>query len=203
MKRARSERMFWKFLAKDIHQSYHVVGFCLGIVAGVVLGLVLRVNYFTSLVWVGLVLLLLLVMYIKPKMLFVVLALIAGMILAFFRVSTDLYGEDYIRQFVGEEVIITGVVKGDPNTDERGIKVKLGDLKFGEEEKAIKGSIYITLKGGVSVRRADTLVVVGKLSNGFGTYAGYMYKPIVKMVRRAEPGDLVINVRDWFAERIR
>ena len=203
MKRARSERMFWKFLVKDIHQSYHVVGFCVGILMGTVLGLVWRVNYFSSSVWILLVLLLLLIAYVKPKATFVILALIAGMVLAFFRISADLYGENYIKQFVGKDVVVTGVVRGDPNTDERGVKVKLDDLRLGEEAKLAEGNIYITLKGDVEVKRADILAVEGKLSDGFGTYAGYMYRPKIKSIRRAEPGDLILNVRNWFADRIK
>ena len=40
------------------------------------------------------------------------------MVLAFFRVSSELAGENYIRQFYGQEVLITGTVDGDPETDE-------------------------------------------------------------------------------------
>ena len=193
----------FKLLFRDIHQSYHVVGFCVGIVTGTILGLVFRVNYFASILWVLFVVLLLVFAYVRPKVFFVALALIAGMVLAFFRVSTELYGEEYIRQFVGKEVIVAGVVKGDPNEDEKGIKVKIDDLRFGNEEKAVQGNIYMTLKDDVDIRRMDTLVVEGKIMDGFGTYAGYVYHPKIRKIKRAEPGDFVLNIRNWFAERIK
>ena len=175
---------------------------CVGIVAGVILGLIFRINFFASAVWVGFVVLVLVLIYLWPRAVFVGVALIAGMILAWFRVSAELYGQDYIRQFYGQEVLVSGVVDGDPEEDEGEIKLKLKDLKFGEEGVSVKGSLYMTLRM-VEVARADEVTVVGKMLEGFGTYAGYMYKPTVKQVRRPEPGDVVLKIRNWFAERIR
>lgn len=192
-----------KWLGKNLHQSYFVVFLCVGIVAGVILGLIFRINYFASVGWIVFALGVLVLVYLKPKMLFVGLALIAGMILAFFRISEELDGENYIRQFYGNDVIITGVVDGDPETDEGGTKIKLVNLRFGEEEKKSRGSIYISGGYNRTVQRADEIVVAGKLSEGFGTYAGYMYKPLIRAIRRPEPGDWILKVRNWFAERIK
>ena len=125
------------------------------------------------------------------------------MVLAFFRVSSELAGENYIRQFYGQEVLITGTVDGDPDTDESGTKIKLTDLKFGEEGIVASGSIYISVRYNGDVARADTITVRGKLAEGFGTYAGYMYKPSIEKILKPEPGDWVLGVRNWFAERVR
>ena len=175
----------------------------MGILVGTVLGLVFRVNFFASPVWVGFCVLLLVFAYLKPKVVFVVISLIAGMILAFFRVSSELMGENYIRQFYGAMVVVTGTVSGDPETDEGVTKIKLMDLKFGEENVATSGSLYISAQKNEEIARADKIVVSGKLAEGFGTYAGYMYKPVVKKILKPEPGDWVLMVRNWFAERIR
>ena len=47
------------------------------------------------------------------------------------------------------------------------------------------------------------MVVKGKMSEGFGTYAGYMYKPTIVAIKKPEPGSLVLKFRNWFAERIK
>ena len=167
------------------------------------MGLVFRLNYFGSVIWMGVVVTLLVIAYLQPRIVFVVLALIAGMILAFFKVSSELYGSQYIRQFVGVDIVVTGVVEGDPNTDEKGMKIKMKELKFGDNEKVVRGSIYVSLGGGVEVKRGDTIMVRGKMADGFGVYAGYMYRPVVKKIQRPEPGDWVLSVRNWFAERIK
>ena len=107
-----------KKLGRFIHQSYFVVALCVGVIAGVVLGMVFRINFFASVVWVGFAAVVLILIYIFPRAVFLGVALIMGMILAWFRVSAELYGQDYIRQLYGKEVVVTGVVVGDPEEDD-------------------------------------------------------------------------------------
>lgn len=185
-----------------IHQSWHVVGFAVGVISGTISGLVFRLNYFSSVIWLIVVLLLLFLTYIQPRLLFVVLALIAGMILAFFRVASELDGEQCIKQFIGEDVVVSGMIDGDPNTDEKGTKIRLNNLEIGEKEKVLAGSVYITLGGGVEAERGDRLIVAGKISEGFGVYAGYMYRPKIKSIQKAEPEDWALSTRNWFSKRI-
>lgn len=192
-------KRLWSF----VHQSYLVVAFVIGIIAGAVFAIVFRVNYFASPVWLLLVGLILIMIYLRPRLIFIGVALVAGMILMFFRVASQLIGEDYIRQFWGRTVTVTGKVEADPNSDENAMKVKLTNLRFGEEMKQTQGSIYISLKQTQELYRADEVTLVGKMSEGFGIYAGYMYRPYLKKIRRAEPKDMVIAVRDGFSERIR
>ena len=175
----------------------------MGIIAGVILGLVFRINYFASPIWCGFVVILLVVGFLKPRVVFVIMVFIAGMILAFFRVSAELKDEDYVRRFYEQTVLIAGMINGDPETDESGTKIKLGDLRFGEDEIAARGCVYLSVNENNTVARADTIVVSGKLVEGFGTYVGYMYRPSIIKVLKPEPGDLVLKMRNWFAERIK
>ena len=187
----------------DIHQSYFVVAICVGVVAGVVIGLVFRVNYFGSVWWCVLVLLLFVVVYVKPKLVFMMVAFLAGLILAFFRISTELKGESFIRGLYDKQVLVEGVIVGDSETDEGETKFKLGDLRFGEEKIESSGSIYVSVRKNEKLRREDVVVLKGKMGAGFGTYAGYMWQPLIVEQKRAEPGNLILRVRDFFAERIR
>ncbi|MDO4612297.1 MAG: ComEC/Rec2 family competence protein [Candidatus Saccharibacteria bacterium] len=190
-----------EFLGRTFHQSYLVVFLCVGILVGMILGLVFRINYFGSPIWLLVVGLVFLYGYIKPEYVFSMILFVAGMILAFFRIATELSGENYIREFYGQTVVVSGSVSGDPETDTKGTKVKLVSLKFGEEVST-SGSLFVTLRENREIRRDDILVLSGKMSEGFGTYAGYMYKPEILEVRRAEPGNLIVSIRDFFAERI-
>ena len=198
-----AQQNIFKKVWNEVHQSYLVVFLCIGIIIGAILALVLRINYFASPVWIGFVIMILVGAYLKPKVAFVAMALIAGMILMFFRASEELFGENYIRQFYGEMVMVTGVVNGDPESDEGSTKIKLTNLHFGPDKVAIRGNIYVNAKYMPDLARSDEVALSGKLSEGFGTYAGYMYRPIIKNIRRPDPGDMVLNVRNWFAERIR
>ncbi len=142
--------------------------------------------------------------YIHPTVAFTVVAFVAGMFLIFFRVTAELANEDYISQFSGQTVVVTGTIDGDPETDESGTKFKLINLRFGENgEYETWGSIYVSEYKNNKLAREDEITLEGKMSDGFGTFAGYMYKPAIKSLRQPEPGDLVLKIRNWFAERIR
>ena len=189
---------------RKIHQSWFVVFLCVGIIAGMILGMIFRINYFASPVWIVFAVIVFVFIYLRPKYVFVGVALLIGMILAFFRVTSELSGEDYIRQFFGQNVIVRGIVDGDPETDEEGTKVKITSLKFGDDElHETEGNIFVSLRQNEEIRRSDILILDGKIEEGFGTYAGYMYQPKIVKIWKPEPGDLVLAVRDWFAERIR
>ena len=95
-----------KILWSKLHQSYFVVALAVGIITGTVLALVFRINYFASPVWIAVALMLLIWAFLVPRFAFLVIALIAGMILAFFRVSDELAGENYIKQFFNQEVVV-------------------------------------------------------------------------------------------------
>ena len=170
---------------------------------GVVLGWVFRINYFGSVWWCVLAILLLVVAYFKPKMVFIVVALLAGMMLAFFKIATELKGESFIRGLYDAEVLVEGTIIGDAETDEDATKFKLSDLKFGEEKIKSSGSIYVSVRKNENLRRDDEVTLKGKMGAGFGTYAGYMWQPLIVGQKRAEPGNLILRVRDFFAERIR
>lgn len=194
----------------DIHQSYFVVALALGVIIGTVLALVFRINFFSSYIWIFLVVGLFVFAYFKPKFVFVVVMLVGGMILAFFRASSELIDQNYIQQFYGDTVEVCGLIDGDPETDESGTKYRLNDLRFGKNclddsddgHKKVSGSLYISGTKNEDLSRSDLVGLKGKLSEGFGVYAGYMYKPMVVKWERPEPGDLTLKLRNWFAERI-
>ena len=190
-------------LKKEIHQSYFVVFLALGVIVGTILALVFRINYFTSSIWIVLVVIGFIYVYLKPKYVFVVVSLILGMILAFFRCSIELKGQDYIRRFYERTVIVSGIIDGDTKTDESGTSFKLVGLKFGEEEIASSGSLYVSGYKNEKLERGDLVTISGKMAEGFGTYAGYMYRPKVVIWKRAEPGDLILKIRNWFSARIK
>ena len=131
----------------------------------------------------------------------VVVAFIAGMILVFFRIAGELMGENNMRGLVDKDVVVMGVVDGDPETDETVTKCKLRELRIGEVE--LKGNLYVSLNKNEELGRGDKVELEGKMSNGFGVYVGYMYRPKLIKWERPEPGDLVLKVRNWFAGRIR
>ena len=197
-----------EFLLKPIHQSYFVVALAIGIIAGTILALIFRINFFSSSLWLTAAAIALVVAYLKPKFALLIIAILAGMILSFFRATTELQGEDYICQFYDQTIIVTGTIDGDPNHDESSTKFKIKNLKFGddgdgEQAKATAGNLYVSVKLNEDLHRSDQVTLKGKLLGGFGTYAGYLYKPTIQKIARPDPGDPILKIRDWFAARIK
>ncbi|MBR3248491.1 YebC/PmpR family DNA-binding transcriptional regulator [Candidatus Saccharibacteria bacterium] len=193
----------FKFLTRTIHQSYFVVALAIGIIAGTILALVFRINFFASPLWLAAAVVALIVAYLRPRTALIIIAVIAGMILSFFRATNELQGEDYIRQFYDQTITVTGTIDGDPNHDEANTKFKIKNLRFGESgEREAAGSLYVTTTLNEELHRSDIVTLEGKLLNGFGTYAGYLYKPTIAKIARPDPGDPILNTRDWFADRI-
>ena len=129
--------------------------------------------------------------------------MVAGMVLAFMRITNELSGEDYIRRLYDYEVVVSGMIDGEPETDENVTRFKMTDLRFGEDQVESAGSLYITIGKNEELAREDWVVLNGKMSSGFGTYAGYMYRPRLVKWERPEPGSWVLLVRNWFAGRVR
>ena len=102
---------------KKIHQSWFVVWFAVGVVAGIVLGIVFRINYFASGWFIMLSGFLFIICLVRPLLLCSVLAVLAGFLVSFVRVTEELTGENYVRGFYGSSVVMTGEVGGDPETD--------------------------------------------------------------------------------------
>ena len=199
------KRTSWCHIKKklsNVHQSYLVVALATGIIVGVVVGIVFRINYFASPIWVGLVIILFAIAYWESNIMFAILMLIVGMILAFFRISSELSNQEYIQSFYDQTVVVSGIVEGDPETDEKGTKFKLSNLRFGEGDK-VTGKIFITVTRNEGLARSDLVTLKGKLLSGFGIYSGYLYKPSVIRWNRPEPGDLILKTRNWFANRAR
>ncbi len=78
------------FFGKSLHQSWGLLILSVGIIFGCILGVVFRVNYFGSPLWVMFVVLVFVFMYFWPRFFTVGMCLIAGMVLAFFRVAGTL-----------------------------------------------------------------------------------------------------------------
>lgn len=191
-----------RFCTKNIHQSWLVVAMCVGVVMGTVLALVFRISFFVVQLWIWVAVGIMVIGYFWPKTFWLIAAVVAGMILAFYRSSQELNGEDYIRQFHNQTMMVSGRIDGDPETDEGGTKIKLTDLKFGEEGVAVSGNLYVSEYRNEDLARGDNVVLKGKLTEGFGTYAGYMYKPSIEKIIKPDPGDWVLGIRNWFAERV-
>ncbi len=193
----------FRVLLREYHQSFLVVALAMGVIFGAIVGMMLRIRFFVSPGWMALVLVVFCLAYFRPKLWLIGVVFLAGIVLMLFRMSGGFRDEQYIKSFYGQEVLVTGVVEMDPETGDEGTKLRISNLEFGGKEKYRKaGVIYVSLNKNGEIMRGDTLTLRGKLTEGFGIYVGYMYKPMIEEWQRQVPGDWVINIRNAFAKRI-
>lgn len=139
---------------KFLHQSWGVVTFSIGIVVGSILGIVFRINYFGAPIWIVLVVLLFIFMYFKPRFLTVGLCLIAGMVLAFFRVAGAL------------SVDVNTMEKTESGTESLVISTRDWfaeriESQLPEREAKLGMSYLLGMKGGIDDKLAENLRIVG------------------------------------------
>ena len=137
-----------------MHQSWGVVTLSIGIIVGSILGLIFRINYFGSPVWIGLVVILFVFMYIKPKYLTVGMCLVAGMVLAFFRVAVVLSNVSTEQEKI--ESGTEGLVLGARDWFAERINDQMPD-----REAKLGMSYLLGMKSGIDDDLAEALRTVG------------------------------------------
>lgn len=192
--------MFLEICRKPLHASWLVAVFCFGIVVGVMASPQgLRLSVWPWLLVVGM---LVAGGLFKRKVYTVLLLVVAGLVLGLIR------GGVYQRELapyesvIGEYLILQGNVLDDSDVGKRGeVVLRLGDIQIGDTPLA--GGVWVSLSGKADIKRGDRVVVKGKLTEGFGSFAASMYRAELEKVQRPVPGNIALTVRDWFADAVR
>lgn len=194
----------YNWVLRPLHQSWAFYALVFGIIAGIVICLITHFNYSDSWIWLVVALMLFGLSLLRTSRLMVALAFIAGIIMADFRVGTELVGQDYLNSLVGETVTLTGTLTESPDTSSGSAKIRLTHLHIGDATDEIPGTIYVQLSSNPpDLERSDVVAIRGKIGDGFGVFAASMFRPELLQIERAEPGDLFVRLRNWFADLVR
>lgn len=197
---------------KKIHPSFILLFFAIGILAGAILVAVLHTAFFESLLWLFLALAFLLFAFLTSRKISIIPALVAGIILVFFRASPAFLSQGYISQFIGQNVTISGTISKDPEESNGKYNLKLTNLKIYLENQSIdqletpptevEGTLFTQVTNS-DLQRSDIITISGELSAGFGSFIATIYRPEIKAINRPEPGDVFLKIRNFFANRIK
>lgn len=217
-----------KFLLTQIHPSWGFYAMVCGALAGVAVGIFWNLTFSqsSSLVIIGIAVFLLCLKFCCRLTLSLIF--LVGILLGNFRVSQDLLDQAFMQQFYNQTVLITGSLTDDPDEG----KIRLSNLwiqtnsnvpvknflktvdnsvdktvenltKSGDFQK-VAGTLYVTLSSkNEDLERSDRVLLHGKLSEGFGTFVGKMSRPKLLLIERSDPGDIFVQFKHWFAERVR
>ena len=194
--------MIGKWLGGELHISWLIAVWCLGVVVGVVASMQLPYGMFSGLGWLLLACCLLIPLLKDQRRWMIGLVLVSGATLGLWRGGIGQIGLENYQQIIGSQVELSGKIMEDPDVDKQGKTVlRLTDITFQNQE--LPGNIWVTTAKNDVLRRSDRVTVSGKLADGFGSFAGAIYRAELVDVERPVPGDVAVGVRDWFAERVR
>ena len=194
--------MMIRNLTRELHISWLVAAWCLGLTVGVIA--IHHVPRSMMFDWRLLVLglgLMAVVMVWRWRALMIV-AIISGGLVGLWRGELGRAGLEVYDSLIGKTAVIQGRVLEDPDIDKKGQTVlRLSDLRINGEKLA--GQLWVVTADKRPTKRSDIVQVQGKLTAGFGAFSASMYRAKIGSVERPVPGDVAVGVRDWFAERVR
>lgn len=129
-------------------------------------------------------------------------AFVAGAIIGLWRGSIDQNDIARFAAVYGKRMTVTGTVKDDVELNGRGQTVmRLNNLRVGDSP--VTGSIYATTKATADIKRSDTVVLDGRLDEGFGNFVATMYSAKLVQATREAGKDPLLGTRDSLAENVR
>lgn len=136
-----------------------------------------------------------------------------------FGLSPDAKSREFLKGFGDVQIFVSGTVVKDVTIADGKMTFPLGnvmvfddgslgsdsDVSRNESGVSLSGEMYVSLgsENQPKIQRSDRLEFFGKVSDGFGTYIGYLKNPTLKRIDRPMPGDIFLSIRDNFSERIK
>lgn len=189
-----------RWLLQEIHISWHISTLSVGCIIGVAIAP--RFTHF-SIEALPCVLFLCFVIVAgwKGWRLLVLLTLCSGVYFGYYRGVTELrYLHEYV-QFQGQIVQLRGRVSEDIVKVHAESRLRLTDVHIASS--SFHGEVWVSLAGeNQHIKRGDQIIVSGKLTKGFGTLAGAIYR--AQLIKTIENGnnDIARKFRDWFNQGV-
>lgn len=194
--------MNWWILRREIHTSWLIAFAAGGILSGVIMSQYVLPGLFASVLWLGGGTVLVCMSFFRPRMAVTVLAVIGGMFIGLWRGSVAQHYLEPYKNIRGHEVMLSGRVSEDVDIAEDGLmNVRLENIVINNHQ--LSGKVWVSLSSRGDIKRSDTITLEGKLGDGFGNFSAAMYRARLKKIERPQPGDIALEVRDWFSELIR
>lgn len=131
-----------------------------------------------------------------------VLALAAGLLLGIWRGGSVQASLQTYEPLYGTSATVEGRVLEDTAYGKKGdLRLRIGDVTI--DGQRLPGEVWVSTLTRADIKRSDTVVIRGTIGEGFGNLPASMARAQLLAVRRPQPGDVALHVRDWFADGIR
>lgn len=186
---------------KKLHSSWILAWASAGLMAGVVLSLFSK-DYFFAISWLVAGMGFLAMALINKRAALIIFALMGGLLIGLWRGTQAYPSREVYKNFINKTVDISGTVSEDVAVGKDGQKqIKLKEIKLSGQ--SLNGQIWISTGSTAHIKRSDRLQINGKLSEGFGNFSAAMYRAEIVKVTRVKHGDVALEVRDWFSDKVR
>lgn len=134
-------------------------------------------------------------------------AVVAGLLLGVGRGAGVLQQFLQYRTYVGNDVIVTGVIDGDPSVGRKGVSFSLSDVTIRLVDEAqssgvdMIGKVWLRLDENVDLSRYDRVVIQGVADNGFGAYGATLQRAKLIEVPKAN-SDILGKLRNDFSAKL-
>ena len=185
--------------ANKIHRFYLNFAFCSSILFGFVLAGMLEISNFAQNFWLILSLALVIFSFVVARKYTLILVILAGVLLSFWRFSIFKNEQLKVEKFVGSEILLIGKIAEDPdlNREKGEISLKIDILEI--SGRKMNGRIFAKIKTNKTVRRSDEITLRGKMSAGFGGFSGTLFR--ANVVKITPKSDFVRDFRDFLRKK--
>lgn len=188
-------------MRKKIHPSWLIAWFCLSSIAGIAASLKLS-DGFGYLGWTFCGVSLLIFGLVIRHQWVVGLVIAAGLIVGLSRGGISQINLQAYEPLLNNEVKVHGIVAEDTALSSDGEqRVKLKNIQINSQ--SMPGEIWISTVSHWEIKRSDQVAAEGRLSPGFGSFAGTIYRADVVSVERIMNADPARDIRDKFASAAR
>ncbi|HCR55693.1 TPA: hypothetical protein DIV49_01860, partial [Candidatus Saccharibacteria bacterium] len=193
--------MLTTYLRRKVHVSWMVSVGCVGIFVGIIAASMVSSRMFESIAWLLTGVTLMAFAVWRPKVWLIALVFAGGVLIGLWRGSLALSDLALYRQVFDTTTTVTGKISDDVDSNARNQSViRLTNVRINNTQLA--GTIWITSKQHHDIQRSDIVAVHGKIQEGFGSFAATMYDAKLLSVRRPEPGDIALKIRNWFGQGV-
>ncbi len=137
----------------------------------------------------------------RREIILIPMVILGSLIVGLYRGSASLNEIEKMTEYIGKTIIITGDVSDEVDIDASGKSVMhLSNLIIYNQE--INAKIWVS--SNISdVSKNDEVILAGKLTKGFGSYAGKIYQANVTKITKPTLKDYAATARDSFVKSIK
>ncbi len=186
----------WRY--RRFHVSILIGWICCGLLLGIAIGAVFP--WLGAWWWTIAGLSLLPIVFKQRRWWSVLLAVIAGLLIGWQRGSQETLALSTYDRYIGSTVTVRGVISDDPQLNAQSqTEFSLHDIGIGQ--RPMTGRMYVSVVGKAQLKRGDTVVINGKLRDGFGSYRTTMR--YAKVVTSSSGETPIRDVREHFSTGVR